>query len=256
MSRQDIIPDHFVNIAEDCSQNTKWIKSQIRLGKGVAGDTFICDRHGCEFALKVQKTGKIFKREVTALSELQGIRGVPNLYAAWTCNGLGYFVIDLLYPCENIPLHDQWIILNRILKDIHDRDYVHGDPHMDNLLCDREGNVTLIDYGYAQKFPGKHGFSITTPTAKREKRPISFDDLVAEETRVMNDSFPVPKEISDASTLEFYKRFRPELLQSGLIAEINKMTVPSLRHKLKKLDLSTEGNKDELQKRLLSHLQN
>jgi len=123
-----------------------------------------------------------YYHEVKALIDLQGWKHAPKLYAAWTCKDYGYFVIEKLYSCYSIYEGET----DRVIKDAEKRKingdkvsvddlngitfekkivpivqelfgkkWVHTDVHKGNILCRKNGDVVLIDYGRARKFKNK-----------------------------------------------------------------------------------------------------
>jgi len=105
------IPSLFIQLAEDCEQNKIWKKSTL-IGKGTVGNAYIaCNARNCDYILKIQKLNHEFFTEVSAILELQKYNIVPKIFAAWTCKGKGYFVIEKLKPYEKCQLTTEqlWI---------------------------------------------------------------------------------------------------------------------------------------------------
>lgn len=199
---------YFVPIEVDCNRK-KWHKLDVKKGQGIAGDVFVVcdDSKNCNYAMKIQGNGNSFKREVTALARLQGVPGVPKLYDAWSCEGVGYIVIELLEKCKS-PLDKQMRDVEAILHNFRSMGYVHGDPHEGNVMCDKDGNVVLIDYGHTAFFPTPE--SQTSLERTNKGKYANFDDMMVVEDYVLKRSeFPYPEQEQDEAYARFKERFRP-----------------------------------------------
>ncbi len=147
------IPSKFIKIVEDCSQN-KIFKKRKLVGKGKYGSAYIACKEGkCNYVIKIQEAYEEFFIEVTAIQELQKTKTVPKLFAAWTCEGYGYYVMEKLYPIEkcNLTPVQLWIQVGKHLATIRAAGWLHVDTHINNVMCTSEGKLVLIDFGFAVK---------------------------------------------------------------------------------------------------------
>jgi uncharacterized protein (DUF1810 family)/GNAT superfamily N-acetyltransferase len=144
------IPTSFLPIIENCTLNDKW-KRKKKLGFGVSGSTYItCQGADCEYVIKIQPENKEYYTEIEALLYLQRTKATPIIFAAWTCEHVGYFVMEKLYPCK----YDDnfiWEEIGKKLDIIRKAGYLHVDIHPNNVMCKKDGTVVLIDFGYAVK---------------------------------------------------------------------------------------------------------
>ena len=144
------IPTSFLPIVENCTLNNKWRKDK-KIDSGLSGSTYIaCNHADCEYVIKVQKQNKEYYTEIEALLYLQRTKATPIIFAAWTCENFGYFVMEKLYPCK----HDDnfmWKEVGKKLDIIRQAGYLHVDIHPNNVMCKKNGTVVLIDFGYSVK---------------------------------------------------------------------------------------------------------
>ena len=175
------IPTEFKGLVEDCKQNDKWIKSQL-LGSGEYGDVFLACRKSdptdCEYALKVQGNELEFQMETMALNELQGISGIPKMYAAWTCKGTGYIVMQALEPCRITEKTRS--AFKKVLKDALKKGWLHVDSHHQNVMCDDTGKVYVMDWGLAApKNMATFDLHVLADYPEyRKGEKLTFDDLL------------------------------------------------------------------------------
>ena len=197
------IPTKFYPIVENCSLGNDWTQKEI-IGQGQYGAAYETCRVGnCDYIMKVQKGDPSFEMEVEALSELQGTGIVPKVYAAWYCDGTGYYVMDKLncdqeklgfvpvllkngesYGFEDKSFQDKFIkrakevknLLDRLLK----RGWLHVDIHKGNV-CEntKTGKLVLIDFGWAVKKGQKtYPDHPLTKLANWKYPNYTFDDLL------------------------------------------------------------------------------
>lgn len=137
-------------IVEDCSQNNKMVKKKL-IGSGQYGKVYIvCKGDDCDYVLKAQNVSEEYKTEVQTLMDLQNTDIVPKLYAAWTCDGVGYFVIEKLVDCVNLSHDELYKQTKSLLEKFKSRGFLHVDMKEDNVMC-RGNKVVLIDFGWAVK---------------------------------------------------------------------------------------------------------
>ena len=145
------IPIIFSKIAEDCAQMDQWTKG-VYLGQGAYGEVYeMCKAGNCEYALKTQKADPDFGLEVEALTELQSTGVVPKLYAAWTCKGTGYIIMEKMYKCD-LTVNEKYEQSRKILDKMEAQGWLHVDTHSGNLMCGADKKrVIIIDFGWAAK---------------------------------------------------------------------------------------------------------
>ena len=148
------IPLKFFPVVEDCNQMKKWKKLR-KVGQGAYGSVFLvsCKVENCEYALKIQKNNKSFLTEIQALSELQKTNTVPKIFAAWTCKNQGFIIMEKLKDFQYSKLsHDEiWRTIGQILQKIKIAGWLHIDTHDENVMCTLDGNIVIIDFGFAVK---------------------------------------------------------------------------------------------------------
>ena len=188
-----VLPDKFKGIAENCALNTKvWIKQKQRLGLGDYGSVYVaCKVDNCEYAMKITKNKQAmiaFKNEVQALKELQGIKGIPKLHAAWTCKGKGYFVLDKLKPINksNKTITQIYKWMGNMRKKLYKKGWIHIDIKRNNIMCDNKNNLLLIDFGIAVKKGKNYNnslpfFKVIGLSKKKLKYKWKFNDFIIPE---------------------------------------------------------------------------
>ena len=146
------IPKSFRDIVENCTQNEIWTwKETDHIGTGGSGSAYTtCKGEDCEYVVKVQQENEKFYTEIKALLSLKDTNAVPKIFAAWTCKNVGYFVMEKLYPCTHND-HFMWKEVGKKLDIIKDQGYLHGDISRLNVMCKKNGEVVLIDFGLAIK---------------------------------------------------------------------------------------------------------
>jgi len=109
-----------------------------------------CKSDDCEYVIKIQDENKDYYAEIESLLSLQHTKVVPIVFAAWTCEKIGYFVIEKLYHCKyNDSI--MWEQVGKQLDIIREAGYLHVDIHKKNVMCTKDGKVVIIDFGYAVK---------------------------------------------------------------------------------------------------------
>jgi predicted Ser/Thr protein kinase len=198
------VSSKFKKIAEDCSQIKEWEKKNI-LGKGAYGESYkACKGDKCEYVLKTQKADKSFLIEVQALEELQETKDVPKLYAAWSCDGIGYIVMEELYKStcpSKEEIHKQ---LKRSLEKFREKyGWLHVDTHNENYMCTKEGKAVLIDFGWGAKLPADSDTGYNTlypdhPVSEKLGKPATWDLLVSVQRYNFEKNFGTEDDIEQA----------------------------------------------------------
>lgn len=161
------IPKSFLEVAESCTEITNW-KVETSVGSGNTGATYAaCKAGNCNYVIKRQPTAAgeeklradksknyeehySFRSELKALMALQGWKHAPKLYAAWTCEDVGYMVMEKLDVCkEGVKTYEK---VKKMVDELYNTGWVHMDAHPQNILCRSDGELVLIDYGRARSF--------------------------------------------------------------------------------------------------------
>ena len=119
-----------------------------RIGSGAYGSAYhacsVTNSKDCEYVVKVQSNNATAKRELDAYMRLRGNSVVPKMHAAWLCRGRMYIVLDRMFECK-VSLKELKDVLNRFLR----LGWLHVDVHPGNVMCNKKGNICLIDLGWA-----------------------------------------------------------------------------------------------------------
>ena len=152
-------PIRLDSVGEDCKYLKEWKKGKMT-GSGEVGETVIVTykknkKNNYEYVLKSQKRDTKFKSEfraeIQALIELQGTDLVPKIYDVWTCNTMGYIIMEKLYQCDHIHPQELYEKVGAKLRSLRARGWLHVDTHDGNVMCTDEGEPVIIDFGYAVK---------------------------------------------------------------------------------------------------------
>ena len=209
-----IVPKDFDKIKEDCATIKKWWRGinmgyippncnfkclekiivdmaddiGIKIiGRGQYGAVFTACKTGkdCNYILKIQLANDYYRREVYAFYDLNGWEYSPIIYDAWTCGEMGFIILEKLSPVEscllNIREYDIEPQMTTIIKELHDRGWVHVDTHVGNIMC-KNGHLALVDFGWASKTrESKYGFiniDKTHPvTVMNDQEFVTLNDL-------------------------------------------------------------------------------
>ena len=134
-----------------------------------------------KYAVKVQKRevpGKYYSKyapkgysnldhEVRILETMQGVDGLPKLYASHLGNGHKYMVIELLGKSlsrrirEDPDEFETKAVVARVgaqivsrFRDLHSKGYLMNDVHLGNFVEDADGDLVMIDLGLAIPWEG------------------------------------------------------------------------------------------------------
>jgi hypothetical protein len=170
------VPKAFEEVVESCNQK-EW-KGYDTIGSGRVGSTYTaCSINNCNYVIKRQPIERVeanlretsnyvefssFKNEVNALIDLQDWVHAPKIYAAWTCNGDGYIVMEKLYMCD---LTNRYADVVNVIEDLFKRGRVHSDAHQANIMCRESGELVLIDYGRSRSFQNVEDVGFMSPHA-------------------------------------------------------------------------------------------
>jgi len=188
------IQKKFLSIVEDCTNNDKWPRMN-KLGTGSFGSVYkTCYAGECKYALKIQNDNQMFKNEVRALQDLQSIKGIPKLYAAWTCEDMGYLVIDNLDECnlfaglfptksENKKIYN---FITKIFNEMKKLDYLYIDIHDNNIMCNTN-EMVLVDFGYSVK--KGDDYNNCPATKLLDKTNITFNDYEKLQLANLNEQY-------------------------------------------------------------------
>ena len=173
------VPDNFVNLPDDCEINKVW-KQKDELGRGQYGVAYLAckSEDDCNYVLKVQKLDDDFYTEVRCLEDFKNTKGiVPKLYAAWTCDNRGYFVIEKLDKCpadKTVNSEKNYEEVSKLLHRMKEKGWLHVDTHPGNVMC-KNGKMIMIDFGWAVK-KGKKNYP-DNPVSKRIGKPVTWENL-------------------------------------------------------------------------------
>lgn len=116
--------------------------------------------------------GKLrFREEAELLRELRGIPGVVQIFDDFEANGTAYYMMEYLagytvrqlqkmLPEKKIGLTDAVNIILEVgigLEQVHrQRHLLHRDISPDNIMCTKNGEIRLIDFGNAKHLSQEH----------------------------------------------------------------------------------------------------
>ena len=162
--------------------NKVWEKKD-ELGRGQNGVTYIAckDKDDCNYVLKIQDLNEEFYTEVICLESFKNTKNiVPKIYAAWTCDNRGYFVIEKLDKCDptkfDINNKENYKEITNLLKKFKEKGWLHVDIHPGNVMC-KNGKFILIDFGWAAK-KGKKNYR-NHPLSKKFGLEFNYGALEA-----------------------------------------------------------------------------
>ncbi len=100
--------------------------------------------------------------EVTALSELGKITGIPSLIEAFVTDKQQYIImryiegetLDDLIESGSLDMAGKLDIILKIasmLRQIHDTGWIHGDLHCNNIIIDKNNIANIVDFGTSFK---------------------------------------------------------------------------------------------------------
>lgn len=98
--------------------------------------------------------------EINALLELKNVNNIPRLIENFNYNNQNVIIIEFIKGDElrnlinNYDLNHKIYVCNelvKIIKNIHECGWVHGDIHVSNIIVDDDLNVSLIDFGTSFK---------------------------------------------------------------------------------------------------------
>jgi hypothetical protein len=131
------------------------------IGEGGYGSTYVaCKGMDCNYIIKLQNNDINFIQEVKALYALNGWEYTPVIYDAWTCDNVGFIVIERLKSlkdCTYKSVKAMQTDLQNIVDGLHQKGIIHNDLHLGNLLC-KNGHIALIDFGLSMFLEDKPRF--------------------------------------------------------------------------------------------------
>ncbi len=110
------------------------------------------------------------------------------MFAAWTCKGFGYIVMEKLNRIDdfykNGDGHDPAAIGDKLWKDVgnnlnvlSDRGWLHLDVHRGNIMVTNKGEFILIDFGLAVKKTKSGDQTYPHHKYSRDFPNITYDQL-------------------------------------------------------------------------------
>lgn len=131
-------------------------------GRDVTEGNFKLRVYGGDFADDYYKGLEAFLEEARILAKFAGMDGIVNVRSLFQENGTAYIVmeyVDGISVKEYVRKHgkmDPKLVLEmmeqpiRALQAVHEEHLVHRDVSADNFMLDKEGKITLIDFGAAR----------------------------------------------------------------------------------------------------------
>ncbi|TMW52552.1 hypothetical protein DOY81_002377 [Sarcophaga bullata] len=170
-SQEDCIGENLLSSTYDCSSNETYFEQCFsrlaKIGEGSFGEVFKVrsKEDGLLYAIKMSK--EIFRSELYRQERLEEVRryeqfsGHANclrFYRAWEQNDRLYMQMELcresleryLERKRTIPEEKIWSILLDLLlalKSLHDRNLIHLDIKLDNVLIGYDDSCKLADFG-------------------------------------------------------------------------------------------------------------
>jgi casein kinase 1 len=151
-----------------------------KLGSGSYGQVVLATLNKTTFALKkesVDAKPKQVKYEFKVMSSLNGCRGVPAVYRLWSYpDGSTSMAMALLGKhlgeCGVVSVNRVVRVIApeyiRILRDIHERGFLHRDVKPANMLQGKKGvSLWLVDFGLAKKYIREDGTHIPYREGKK-----------------------------------------------------------------------------------------
>lgn len=170
-SQEDCVGENLLSSTYDCSSNETYFEQCFsrlaKIGEGSFGEVFKVrsKEDGLLYAVKMSK--EIFRSELYRQERLEEVRryeqfsGHANclrFYRAWEQDDRLYMQMELcreslecyLERKRTIPEEKIWSILLDLLlalKSLHDRNLIHLDIKLDNVLIGYDGSCKLADFG-------------------------------------------------------------------------------------------------------------
>lgn len=131
-------------------------------GRDVTEGNFTLRVYGGDYAGDYYKGLEAFLEEARILAKFAGMDGIVNVRSLFQENGTAYIVmeyVDGISVKEYVHKHGKMepkLVLEmmeqpiRALQAVHEEHLVHRDVSADNFMLDKEGKITLIDFGAAR----------------------------------------------------------------------------------------------------------
>lgn len=131
-------------------------------GRDVTEGNFTLRVYGGDYADDYYKGLEAFLEEARILAKFAGMDGIVNVRSLFQENGTAYIVmeyVDGISVKEYVHKHgkiEPKLVLEmmeqpiRALQAVHEEHLVHRDVSADNFMLDKEGKITLIDFGAAR----------------------------------------------------------------------------------------------------------
>ena len=188
------IPIEFIHLVseikpippEDCMQNERWKIGKF-VNQGRQGSIYLTTNDKENYVIKVQVANNDFFQEVKALQDLQDTNYVVKMFAAWTCKGSGYIVMEQVSPFgygNSYGIDDctLWKEVGKILNVISEYGWLQVDVRKENVAITNEGKIILIDFGYAVK-KTKDG----NETYPEHKLSVNFPNITWDQLKINQD---------------------------------------------------------------------
>ena len=187
---RDLISKVIDFVGENCDKNHEFedLLKKKYIGGGAYGEIY--GKDDINYIIKVQKLKNEFFQEVIALDELKDTGFVVKMFAAWTCDGLGYIIMEKLNRIDDFYKdgdgHDPAVIGDKLWEDVgknlnvlSDRGWLHLDVHRGNIMVTNKGEFILIDFGLAVKKTKSGDQTYPHHKYSRDFPNITWDQLKA-----------------------------------------------------------------------------
>lgn len=153
------VPSHLKKTTIQCAQMKDWeIVKTTKFGEGKAGAVYLaCNttKKSCDYVAKIQTNSndQQYEREVEILDKLRNVSYIPRIYASFTCRNTGYIMMEKLFPIKNKKASEVSDDIRGKLESLYkDHKVVFVDIHQGNVMMRENGELVLIDFGWAVSF--------------------------------------------------------------------------------------------------------
>jgi len=193
----ELLKNHPKALKKDAIIMNKY-KLISKLGSGSNGKVWLVEKISDNTPLALKFGNKLLLAEYTVLKDLIDIKGVNKVVDECgfdTLRNLYYLPLeklesslDMYYKSRNKTVSESSIKifgskLLKILRDIHNKNYIYRDLSFKNIMMDKEGYIHLIDFGLSFildkeeciKYSGTYMFS--SSSALKGNVPNFWDDI-------------------------------------------------------------------------------
>ncbi len=139
------------------------IKEFFPYGLGERGEENLIEFESTQEKAVFEKGMQLFEEEAKLLGKNQDIKEIVEVYRCVRANNTSYMVMEYMEGCtlqdwlegsvriEDLSVNDVFRKLMLSVDTIHERGIGHYNLAPDNIYLDEEGNVRLLDFGFAKK---------------------------------------------------------------------------------------------------------